>query len=311
MKTFKQHLTELSKSTLGSYVKKAVSNIDATSWTAGGGRRGPRMTKLLDKVYKRTNGVSRAVDKLTKEEVEQVDELSKGTLGSYVKKAGVDASHHKANAYGNSDTLEKFSSNLKRAHKRQRGIEKAVDKLTKEETVLEVAGEHGHMSDAAHELVLHADNDSHLYHSSHLPIVKNLHKKMKKGIYNPEKAKKLWGYHADRAAQNYHKHYGDKSQPWHKMFTTADRKQAAAHWEHHHRDGLNEDKHDDRAIVKASTYDKLANRHATRATNSGKANKQDVSALKNRLKFDRKYRSFYPKPHLPEEVEQNENTSRD
>lgn len=107
-------------------------------------------------------------------------------------------------------------------------------KPVKEETLVE---EH-EMSDAAHELVLHADNDSHLHHGSHMPIIHNLKKKMKKGNYDPEKAKKLWGYHADRAAQSYHKQYGDKSQPWHKMFTTHDRKQAASHWEAHHRDEL-------------------------------------------------------------------------
>jgi len=75
-----EQIDELSKKTLGSYVKKAVSNIDATSWTAGGGKRGKRMTDLLDKVYKRTNNVNRAVDKLAKEEVEQVDEVSRSTI---------------------------------------------------------------------------------------------------------------------------------------------------------------------------------------------------------------------------------------
>jgi len=96
-----------------------------------------------------------------------------------------------------------------------------------------------HLSDAAKELVLHADNDSHLYHSSHQPIMNNLAKKHSKGVYNSEKAKKLWGYHADRAAQSYAKHHGDGT-PWHKMFSPADRKAAASHWEEHHREDLNE-----------------------------------------------------------------------
>ena len=85
------------------------------------------------------------------------------------------------------------------------------------------------MSDAAHELSLHADNDRHLYRNSHVPVAKNLEKKFKKGSYDHEKAKKLWGYHADRAAQSYSKQHGDVKTPWHKMFTTADRKQAASH----------------------------------------------------------------------------------
>ena len=39
------------------------------------------------------------------------------------------------------------------------------------------------MSADAKELALHADNDPHLYRSSHIPIVKNLQKKMAKGEY--------------------------------------------------------------------------------------------------------------------------------
>lgn len=97
------------------------------------------------------------------------------------------------------------------------------------------------MSHAAKELVLHADNDHHLYHSSHVPIMNNLRKKMKKGEYHPEKAKKLWAYHADRAAQSYAKHHGDGT-PWHKMFSTSDRKSAASHFEDMHRHELNEAK---------------------------------------------------------------------
>ena len=70
--------------------------------------------------------------------------------------------------------------------------------------------------------------------------MKNLAKKHAKGVYDSEKAKKLWGYHADRAAQSYAKEHGDKHTPWHKMFTPEHRKEAAAHWEEHHREDLHE-----------------------------------------------------------------------
>ena len=105
---------------------------------------------------------------------------------------------------------------------------------------LELSEEYHKLSDTAKELVLHADNDSHLYRSSHEPIMKNLAKKHAKGVYDSEKAKKLWGYHADRAAQSYAKEHGDKHTPWHKMFTPEHRKEAAAHWEEHHREDLHE-----------------------------------------------------------------------
>jgi hypothetical protein len=92
------------------------------------------------------------------------------------------------------------------------------------------------MSHEAKELTLHADNDPHLYKSSHIPIVKNLQKKMSKGIYEQEAARKLWGYHADRAAHSYHKEYGSPNVPWHKMFPTETRREAAHHFESAHRE---------------------------------------------------------------------------
>jgi hypothetical protein len=98
-----------------------------------------------------------------------------------------------------------------------------------------VLNEEEHDEHGKHELILHADNDSHLYHSSHVPIAKNLEKKHRKGIYDKEKAKKLWKYHADRAAQSYHKVHGDAHSAWHKAFSPATRRAAAEHWEHHHR----------------------------------------------------------------------------
>jgi hypothetical protein len=69
------------------------------------------------------------------EEVEQIDELSKKTLGSYIKKASKDARrasyasgiHH---ADGNYAHGEKTGE---KALKRQRGVNTAVNKLTKEE----------------------------------------------------------------------------------------------------------------------------------------------------------------------------------
>ena len=78
-----------------------------------------------------------------KEEVEQIDELSKKTLGSYVKKATSDG--QVSSAEGGALTSTYFSKNrpahldtqrksqFARAAKREKGINTAVDKLTKEE----------------------------------------------------------------------------------------------------------------------------------------------------------------------------------
>lgn len=94
------------------------------------------------------------------------------------------------------------------------------------------------MSKGAKDLVLHADNDRTLQDNSHKPIIKNLAKRHANGDYDSDKATKLWGYHADRAAMSCCGKHGGGKQPWHKMFSTSDRKQAASHWEGLHRDNL-------------------------------------------------------------------------
>lgn len=84
-------------------------------------------------------------------------------------------------------------------------------------------------SHQSQELRLFGDNDSNLYHQSFVPVVNNLGKKMDKGVYDPQKATTLWGYHADRAAQSYAKQMGGA--PWHQQFPPAVRREAAAAWE--------------------------------------------------------------------------------
>lgn len=64
-------------------------------------------------------------------------------------------------------------------------------------------------SDEARELELFATNDSDLYRQSYLPIVKNLERKFKKGVYDKELAKKLWVLHAARAAKKYGQEHGN------------------------------------------------------------------------------------------------------
>ena len=77
------------------------------------------------------------------------------------------------------------------------------------------------------ELRLFADNNPQLYTSSAVPIMKNLSKKFKKGVYDNELAKKLWKYHADRAAKAYGEENGVDGL---RTFTPADRREAAAEW---------------------------------------------------------------------------------
>ena len=76
------------------------------------------------------------------------------------------------------------------------------------------------------ELSLYCENDGDLHRQQVQPIEKNLAKRLAKGTYDHEKSKKLWGYLADNCAKKYAKEFGDGT-PWHKMFSTADRREVA------------------------------------------------------------------------------------
>ncbi len=82
------------------------------------------------------------------------------------------------------------------------------------------------VSDEAHELMLYAENDADLYRQSYVPVAKNLEKKYSKGVYDPELAKKLWKYHADRAAAKYGMDHGNGDGL--KIFSPSVRREVAA-----------------------------------------------------------------------------------
>jgi hypothetical protein len=100
-----EQIDELSKKTLKSYAKKA--GAEAT------GVKGKHLSP--EKSNKRFDGFAKAASRLAKEDVEQIDELSKETLGSY---------KHKAELSIPKDDREYTN--------RSKGIEKAEKKLKKE-----------------------------------------------------------------------------------------------------------------------------------------------------------------------------------
>lgn len=138
-------LDELSKTTLGSYIKKAAGDAKYLGYQAGHsdgaehtmhprGRREPGGHTLLafpgrsddDKAHSRLRGIKKAVNKLTKESLdemsqeefdaideEQLDELSKTTLGNYIKKASNDISNKSmdyATKRAGSDEVDRFTN---------------------------------------------------------------------------------------------------------------------------------------------------------------------------------------------------------
>jgi len=81
-----EQLDELSKKTLGSYINKSMKDYGLAR-RVGANETNPKELKFLNRIRdKRKSGVEKAVSKLTKEDTEQLDELSNKTLGSYVKK---------------------------------------------------------------------------------------------------------------------------------------------------------------------------------------------------------------------------------
>jgi hypothetical protein len=129
-----EELDEISKATMGRYINKAKDSIDTASYRQGhrealGGSSKP----LEKKLTKRHKGIETAVKKLTKEESEQIDELSKATMGRYVNKAAERIGTKGVTAGLKIAADEKSSSNFKDMGKRQKGIATAVSKLTKEE----------------------------------------------------------------------------------------------------------------------------------------------------------------------------------
>ncbi|CAB4125365.1 hypothetical protein UFOVP58_121 [uncultured Caudovirales phage] len=154
-----EQLDELSKKTLDTYVKKARNSRDVNADIED--MKGISLKQKDDaraKIDKRQGGIYNAKKRLAKEEVEftledysvaeledfmlsedfeQLDELSKGTLGSYVKKAKT-AIVGNAHVMGMNGTSEKTKAKAeKTVEKRAKGINKAVDKLTEDEEVVE------------------------------------------------------------------------------------------------------------------------------------------------------------------------------
>jgi len=80
---------------------------------------------------------------------------------------------------------------------------------------------------AARELELYIDNDSQLYHSQFIPIVKNLMLKRRNGVYNRELAVKLFMYLMDAGAKKYVAEFGTRGQKIDSMFNRNTRLQAA------------------------------------------------------------------------------------
>jgi len=136
-----EQVDEISKATMGRYINKAKDSIDMTSYRSGI-KDGTAISSstpyksnnpLEKKLSKRHKGIETAVKKLTKEESENLDELSKATMGRYINKAATKMGSQGVTAGLKIAADEKSSKNFKDMGKREKGISRAVNKLTKED----------------------------------------------------------------------------------------------------------------------------------------------------------------------------------
>ena len=82
-------------------------------------------------------------------------------------------------------------------------------------------------SDAVNELDLFIMNDEDLYRKRFMPIITNIKRKMKRGVYDHEKVIKLWMYLVDDAARQYVQEFGTADQDVKDMFPKETRLQVA------------------------------------------------------------------------------------
>ena len=73
-------------------------------------------------------------------------------------------------------------------------------------------------SDAVNELDLFIMNDEDLYRRRFMPIITNIKRKIKRGIYDHKKVIKLWMYLVDDAARQYVQEFGTPDQDVKDMF---------------------------------------------------------------------------------------------
>jgi hypothetical protein len=192
-----EQVDELSKDTMRSYMDKASD--------ARGHRK--LATKKVDNRY---SGVQKASSKLAKEEVEQVDEISKAMAGRYVKKAAASIDltawrqgHKEAGAGNPSKQLEKKLS------KRHKGIETAVKKLTKEdaEQIDEAGKQHievTHVTGQKSKKPVSGDNAfKALNHYKSLSTTKSARIVSEDAEQIDELSKDTYRSYADKAAKDY------------------------------------------------------------------------------------------------------------
>ena len=82
-------------------------------------------------------------------------------------------------------------------------------------------------TDAVNDLDSFIMNDEDLYRRRFMPIISNIRRKLKKNVYDHEKAQKLWMYLIDDAAKKYVEEFGSPESDVKDMFPKETRLEVA------------------------------------------------------------------------------------
>ena len=175
-------LDELSRKTLGSYIKKASHDVATksaatgryaersnTAKKAGEWWDGKKDSEIADRAFsrswKRREGIANAVDKLTKEEV--LDEVSDATLSSYRDKSGKE--HHAATLdYINNPDKSKSVAAKVLADKRYNGLNAAKRQQIRKDKERNPAN--GKFTEGPHGFVYQKESVDQIDEDSTLPM---------------------------------------------------------------------------------------------------------------------------------------------
>jgi hypothetical protein len=87
------------------------------------------------------------------------------------------------------------------------------------------------LSTASAELCIYAEHNEPCYRAYLLPAFKNLERKIKRGVFDLDKAILLFQKYTTVAlAKQYTLEHGSMSDKWSDLFTVSDRKQLAEYW---------------------------------------------------------------------------------
>ena len=128
--TMSKTIKELSNKTLGGYVQGATRDALSKQYSLGKGEKVD-----TNKLMNRRKGIDKAVDKMAKEEVEQIDELSTGTMHSYRDAAADSIAHSKRSLKRKEGDRVAHALEIK---KRNKGLDLAGERLAKKEMGEEV-----------------------------------------------------------------------------------------------------------------------------------------------------------------------------